>query len=1104
MSRSRRPGASSQKRRATALAGVLILLGASCYLALTGTAGADLTSGQQIKAAVPQAPFSAGLPFASGQQITVSVPANTILPHNQNIHIVMCDAGPGGAPPTGVFQCDNNTQYANTVVVNSDGSFSVSDFNVYALPSLALGETASNGTQCGSAAQECILYIGPDQSQSSLPHVWSQGFSVVKTDAAETGTVSPGDGTAASAASAPDPGLSTVTASPATAVANGVDASTVTATMLGKNGQGNTSPVPAGTAVTLTPVSGTSQVSAISGTTDANGVATFKVTDTTPEAVQYKASALGVTVTAQPSVTFQPQTVSAATSKVVASPAAVAADGSTASTVTVTLYDQGLTSAPIAGQPVTLAQDSGKHSVIHAVSATTNSSGVATFTVTDTTPELVTYTAQAGGVTVVTSAKVTFGSLSASATDSTVTASQSTADTGSGGGTTVTVTLKTVGGGSPVAGKVVSLAPSPSTTATATAVTPGATSDANGQVVFQVTDSAAEPVTFTATDTTDTVTVTQTATVTFKVSTGPSVSASLSSVVISPSTVTADGTTPSTFFVTIRDSSNQTVPGEVISVAPTVSDAKVTVTPIIPAGANEVAGETDSTGQATFQIRGTQASSVAFTVVDTTDSNLVIAPSVTHTVTFVPGPVDGTQSGITASPSAVNADGTASTVTVTLNDHFGNPVAGKTVALDQGTGHASITALSAVTDPTGVATFKVSDTTPEYVRLAAIDVDDGNLLISSTVQVTFGTPPPILPDPNDSAIVVDSSSVPADGKTAASVSVLLYDVNGQPVSGRNVSLKASGGSSQITAVKGTTDASGQATFSVTDTKVESVSYTATDTSDAVAVSGSVTVSFTTAAPASSAAAARSIIGMTATSDNGGYSLGGSDGSISAFGDAAAHGGLGGSHLNQPIVGMAATPDGGGYWLVASDGGIFTFGDAAFHGSTGGDAPQPAHRGHGRHPRRRRLLAGGLGRRHLHLRRRRLPRLDRRRCTSTSPSWAWPPPPTAVATGWWPRTAASSPSATPASTARPAAMHLNQPIVGMAATPDGGGYWLVASDGGIFTFGDAVFHGSTGGDAPQPAHCRAWPPPPTGGGYWLVASDGGVFNLGDASFHGSAA
>lgn len=32
----------------------------------------------------------------------------------------------------------------------------------------------------------------------------------------------------------------------------------------------------------------------------------------------------------------------------------------------------------------------------------------------------------------------------------------------------------------------------------------------------------------------------------------------------------------------------------------------------------------------------------------------------------------------------------------------------------------------------------------------------------------------------------------------------------------------------------------------------------------------------------------------------------------------------------------------------------------------------------------------------------------------------------------------------------------------AVTPDGGGYWLVARDGGVFSFGDARFYGSTGG------------------------------------------
>jgi hypothetical protein len=80
-------------------------------------------------------------------------------------------------------------------------------------------------------------------------------------------------------------------------------------------------------------------------------------------------------------------------------------------------------------------------------------------------------------------------------------------------------------------------------------------------------------------------------------------------------------------------------------------------------------------------------------------------------------------------------------------------------------------------------------------------------------------------------------------------------------------------------------------------------------------------------------------------------------------------------------------------------------------------------------------------------------------------------------------------------------HLNKPIVGMAATPDGGGYWLVASDGGIFSFGDAGFRGSTGAlTLNKPVVGMA--PTADGGGYWLVASDGGIFAFGDAAFHGS--
>ncbi len=79
--------------------------------------------------------------------------------------------------------------------------------------------------------------------------------------------------------------------------------------------------------------------------------------------------------------------------------------------------------------------------------------------------------------------------------------------------------------------------------------------------------------------------------------------------------------------------------------------------------------------------------------------------------------------------------------------------------------------------------------------------------------------------------------------------------------------------------------------------------------------------------------------------------------------------------------------------------------------------------------------------------------------------------------------------------------LNRPVVGMAATPDGSGYWEVASDGGIFTFGTAQFYGSTG-DIRLNRPIVGMAATPDGRGYWLVASDGGIFTYGDARFYGS--
>ena len=68
---------------------------------------------------------------------------------------------------------------------------------------------------------------------------------------------------------------------------------------------------------------------------------------------------------------------------------------------------------------------------------------------------------------------------------------------------------------------------------------------------------------------------------------------------------------------------------------------------------------------------------------------------------------------------------------------------------------------------------------------------------------------------------------------------------------------------------------------------------------------------------------------------------------------------------------------------------------------------------------------------------------------------------------------------------------------MAPTPDGKGYWLVASDGGIFNFGDADFDGSAaGGPALDPAERVV--ASPSGQGYWVEDQNGTAYPFGDAT------
>jgi len=74
------------------------------------------------------------------------------------------------------------------------------------------------------------------------------------------------------------------------------------------------------------------------------------------------------------------------------------------------------------------------------------------------------------------------------------------------------------------------------------------------------------------------------------------------------------------------------------------------------------------------------------------------------------------------------------------------------------------------------------------------------------------------------------------------------------------------------------------------------------------------------------------------------------------------------------------------------------------------------------------------------------------------------------------------------------------VVGGASDTATGGYWEVGADGGVFAF-DAPFEGSMGGRVLH-APVVGMASTPDGAGYWLVASDGGIFAFGDAAFDGS--
>ena len=171
-------------------------------------------------------------------------------------------------------------------------------------------------------------------------------------------------------------------------------------------------------------------------------------------------------------------------------------------------------------------------------------------------------------------------------------------------------------------------------------------------------------------------------------------------------------------------------------------------------------------------------------------------------------------------------------------------MSGKTVTLAQGSGSSTISAASGPSSATGVVTFTVKDTKAEAVTYTATDTTD-SITLAQTAKVTFTAG---AVSPTVSTVVATPTSVPANGSITLTITVTLLDTNGNPVSGKTVTLAQGSGSSIISAASGPSNVLGAVTFTVKDTKAEAVTYTATDTTDTITITQTATVTFIMVSP----------------------------------------------------------------------------------------------------------------------------------------------------------------------------------------------------------------------------------------------------------------
>jgi len=292
------------------------------------------------------------------------------------------------------------------------------------------------------------------------------------------------------------------------------------------------------------------------------------------------------------------------------------------------------------------------------------------------------------------------------------------------------------------------------------------------------------------------------------VTVGQEADAAHSTVEVSPSTVPADGATPITVSVTLRDASDNLIPkkGAWISGYWSGNANDLTKT---PSGATNLGTAYPNDAGKIIHTYTSKGPGTLTAMVKTEDGYAVKNELLIKFTEYVPAQLSSTLSTVTkSSPTgAVLADGEhAASITVLVRDETGKAMANKNVSLISPASAVHVSPAQ-TTNSSGYAYFTVNSTASGSYDIGAL-VDGTTLSSKASVQFVKQT------SANASLIQFSPASIKADGAETATAEVTVKDEDGNLLAGKDVSLSSAPSGLQFNAALVTTDASGKATFSI--------------------------------------------------------------------------------------------------------------------------------------------------------------------------------------------------------------------------------------------------------------------------------------------------